>query len=353
LKLGLKIKIQNPKLKGRSKLQERKRPVSVSSAPPSTGAGRAVVFEADIEARPWTRSAGNCEPTHIGCYEGVAERYALLNLELGCFLGLGILSFGFSASLDFWFLNFEFPTALLSLLTVRDRGGDCFTAGAMSSIMTTTVFRWLTVGIFGVACTVSADVLELKNGTVLNGTYSGGNASAINFQTSAGMQVINISQTAALTFTGRNAAAAPAAAAAAAPAAGGSVTLPAGTTLLVRLMDPVSSQNAAGTKFTTRLEYDLMAGNAVAVKAGTTIYGQVASSTQARRAIGKSTLDLRLAQISAGGTPVPILTSGHKQAGEESIRKAARGAAAGAAIGAIAGDAGKGAAIGATAGCVE
>ena len=222
--------------------------------------------------------------------------------------------------------------------------------------MKTELQRILFAGVLSGAVTVSADVLELKNGTTLNGTYTGGNANAINFQTSAGMQVINPAQAVALTFAGRTPAAptVPAAAApAAAPAASSTVTLPAGTTLLVRLIDPVSSKNAPGTKFTTRLEYDLMAGNVMAVKAGTTIYGQVASSTQARRAIGKSTLDLRLAQISGGGTPVPILTSGYQQAGEESIRKAARGAAAGAAIGAVAGDAGAGAAIGATAGALK
>ena len=221
--------------------------------------------------------------------------------------------------------------------------------------MKTVLQKFLVAGALTSAAAASADVLELKNGTVLNGTYAGGGADTINFRTSAGMQIINPAQAVALTFTARTAAAAPAAAApAAAPTpAGNTVTLAAGTTLLVRLLDPVSSQNPAGTKFTTRLEYDLMAGNVVAVKGGTTIYGQIASSTQARRAVGKSTLDLRLASISAGGTPVPILTSGYKQAGEESIRKAARGAAAGAAIGAIAGDAGKGAAIGATAGALK
>ena len=56
---------------------------------------------------------------------------------------------------------------------------------------------------------VSADVLELKNGTVLNGKYAGGNADAINFETSAGMQVINPGQAVALTFTARTPAPAP------------------------------------------------------------------------------------------------------------------------------------------------
>ena len=92
-----------------------------------------------------------------------------------------------------------------------------------------------------------------------------------------------------------------------------------------------------------------MADGVVVAPAGTVIYGKVQSSTQARRAFGKSTLDLRLAQMVVGGSPLPISTSSFQEAGEASIKKAARGAAAGAAIGAIAGDAGKGAAIGATA----
>ena len=56
------------------------------------------------------------------------------------------------------------------------------------------------------------------------------------------------------------------------------------------------------------------------------------------------------------GQPMPISSSSYKEAGEASIKKAARGAAAGAAIGAIAdgGDgAAKGAAIGATAGALR
>jgi hypothetical protein len=121
---------------------------------------------------------------------------------------------------------------------------------------------------------------------------------------------------------------------------------------LVRMMDSVSSRNAPGANFTTRLEYDLVVNGVVAVKGGTIIYGKVQSSSQAGRAVGRSTLDIRLAQMVVGGSPVPIATSGYQQAGQASIAKAAKGAAAGAAIGAIAGDAGKGAAIGATAGAL-
>jgi len=210
----------------------------------------------------------------------------------------------------------------------------------------------LSITAMGLCVPAHADVLELKNGTVLNGKYVGGTAVTVRFESSAGTQVLETSQIVALTFTTPAGAAAttaqPAVAPAAAPAK--SVTLPAGTMLLVRMMDSISSKNPAGTKFTTKLEYDVTSGGVVAVKGGTVIYGQVQSSTQARRAVGKSTLDLRLAQIVVGGQPVPITSSGFQEAGEASIKKAARGAAAGAAIGAIADDAaGKGAAIGATA----
>ncbi len=216
-----------------------------------------------------------------------------------------------------------------------------------------------------------ADVLELKNGTVLNGRYSGGTAGTLRFETSAGLQVIETSQVIALTFTTpAPTAPAPAPAPSAAPAPAlapvaavpvatttapvhpKTVTLPTGTMLLVRIIDSISSRNPPGTPFTTKLEYDLSANTVVALKAGTTIYGRVQSSSQAGRAVGRSTLDLRLTQIIIGGQPIPIMTTGHKEAGQASIAKAAKGAGAGAAIGAIAGDAGKGAAIGATAGAL-
>lgn len=212
------------------------------------------------------------------------------------------------------------------------------------------------------APTARADVLELKNGTVLNGKYMGGTTAVIRFETEAGVKAIETSQAIALTFTTpATATSLPAidVSTAAAPAGtlsptvqSKSVTLPSGTMLLVRMMDSVSSRNPPGTPFTTRLEYDLGANGTVAVKGGTIIYGQILDSTQARRVAGRSTLDLHLTRMVIGGQPVSLLTSGHKEAGAASIAKAAKGAGAGAAIGAIAGDAGKGAAIGATAGAL-
>ena len=208
--------------------------------------------------------------------------------------------------------------------------------------------------------TLRADVLELKNGTVLNGAYVGGTAGTLRFETSAGVQVLETSQLIALTFTSHSTTTTTPTAAAPAPAQDSavsqSVTLSAGTMLLVRMADGVSSRNGQGAQFTTKLEYDLVAEGVKAIPAGTVIYGRVQSATQARRAVGQSTLDLRLTQAVIGGTPLPISTSSYKEAGEASIKKAARGAAAGAAIGAIVdggSGAGKGAAIGATVGALR
>lgn len=206
-----------------------------------------------------------------------------------------------------------------------------------------------------------ADVLELKNGSILSGKYVGGTAATVRFETTDGVQVLETSGIMALTFTaapqaGTPAPAAPApapapvATAPAAPAtAPAAATLPSGTMLLVRMMDSVSSHSRVGSTFTTKLEYDLVVDGKVAIKMGTVIYGKVQQSKQAGRAVGRSVLDVRLTSVVPAGSPIPIATSNYAEAGAASIRKAAGGAAVGATVGAIAGDAGKGAAIGATA----
>jgi hypothetical protein len=212
----------------------------------------------------------------------------------------------------------------------------------------------LAIGITFVASNASADVLELKNGNILNGKYAGGTAGTVRFETSQGVQVLETSQITALTFTGGGAGAAAAAPAAQAPApaaASGSVSVPAGTTLLVRMMDGASSKDSRGKRFTTTLETDLVVGGRLVAKAGTKVYGRVQEATSAGRYMGKSTLDLRLSELTVGGALVPIMTGPYAQAGEGSMRKTARGAAAGAAIGAIA-DGGDGAAKGAAIGAV-
>ena len=197
--------------------------------------------------------------------------------------------------------------------------------------------------------TASADTLELKNGTVLQGKYLGGTADTVRFETSNGMQIVSYDGIKNMSVAPAAPAAAPAAAAPA-PAAPTKVTVPAGTVLLVRMMDSVSSQNSAGATFSTKLEYDLAINNVVVARAGTVVYGKVQSATQARRGSGRSTLDIRLTQMSVNGTQVPIVSSSYAQAGESSGKKVAKAAAVGAIVGNNAnggGRGGEGAAVGA------
>jgi hypothetical protein len=135
------------------------------------------------------------------------------------------------------------------------------------------------------------------------------------------------------------------------------VTLPAGTQILVRMLDTVdSSQNPQGYRFTTVLETNLAFNGSVIVPAGNTVYGRLAAAKQAGRATGSSNLTLELTDIVVHGTAYPILTSDYEVKGSSSGKRTAKrllgGAGLGAAIGAMAGNAGKGAAIGATAGGV-
>jgi hypothetical protein len=58
-----------------------------------------------------------------------------------------------------------------------------------------------TIATLSVCILVRADVLELKNGTVLSGKFVGGSPGIVRFETSGGVQVIETSQAVALTFT--------------------------------------------------------------------------------------------------------------------------------------------------------
>jgi hypothetical protein len=128
------------------------------------------------------------------------------------------------------------------------------------------------------------------------------------------------------------------------------VTIPAGTTLLVKLDKAVSSSDKPGTKFSGVLQGDLAGTGGVAVKAGTPVYGDVTESKKAKRLRGKAQVTYALSQVNINGQLVPIVTQPIEDVAASSTRKTAKGAAAGAAIGAVAdgGDgAAKGAAIGA------
>lgn len=130
------------------------------------------------------------------------------------------------------------------------------------------------------------------------------------------------------------------------------VTVPVGTSLLVRMIDTVdSSKNAVGSRFSASLEANLEVDGVVVAPAGTKMYGRLVQSKEAGRVAGKSELRLELTEIVLNGTTHPVLSSDYQLTGKSSGGRSAKrifgGAGLGAAVGAIAGNAGMGAAIGA------
>lgn len=129
------------------------------------------------------------------------------------------------------------------------------------------------------------------------------------------------------------------------PPAPKSVTLPAGTKLLVRLTEAVSTQtHSAGTRFSSVLDIDLAADGVVVAPKGSKVYGTIVESIGGRR-IGNQRLVAEFTEISIDDKLVPIKT---EQVGAEGAEGGAiKTVGAGALIGAAAGDAGADAAIGA------
>jgi hypothetical protein len=143
-------------------------------------------------------------------------------------------------------------------------------------------------------------------------------------------------------------------AAAAAAQSKNKITVPAGTRILIRTVDPIdSSKQKTGYRFTATLETNLQADNVVVAPRGSTVYGRLAQASSAGRMSGSSELTLELTDVLINGTAYPLLTSTYeikgKGEGGNTAKKVVGGAGLGALIGGIAGG-GKGAGIGAAAG---
>jgi hypothetical protein len=129
------------------------------------------------------------------------------------------------------------------------------------------------------------------------------------------------------------------------------ITVPAGTRILIRMIDSIdTTKQKTGFKFTASLETNLQAEDMVVAPRGTLVYGQLVSASSAGSMKGSSELTLELTDIMINNTAYPLLTSTYeikgKGEGGNTAKKVVGGAGLGALIGGIAGG-GKGAGIGA------
>jgi hypothetical protein len=132
------------------------------------------------------------------------------------------------------------------------------------------------------------------------------------------------------------------------------VTVPAGTRILIRMIDSVDSRaQSAGDRFTASLETNLQVGDVVVAHRGRTIYGRLDSVSSAGRMSGSSELALELTDLVIDGTAYPLITTTYEIKGSGEGSKTARdvigGTGLGALVGGLAGG-GKGTGIGALAG---
>jgi hypothetical protein len=236
------------------------------------------------------------------------------------------------------------------------------------------------------AAMMTGDTLELKNGSVIKGTYVGGTDTRISFRVGSSVQQYAVADVSSLKFDERESAApsrspafaerapenAPAAYAptpsAQSPAPNStpvpavtsssiprttaeSVVVPSGTQITVRTIDAVDSdKNHPGDKFQASLEQPLVVNDITVAPKGASVYGKLQQVQEAGQLTGKSQLRLALTGIVINGQTYPLSSGEYevsgKSRGKSTATKVGGGAALGALIGAIAGG-GKGAAIGA------
>jgi len=132
------------------------------------------------------------------------------------------------------------------------------------------------------------------------------------------------------------------------------VTIPSGTGLTVRLVDPIDSEkNQVGDTFHATLNTPLSINGEVVVPSGSDVQGHLVNVKSAGKFAGQSIVVLQLDSITSGGSTYNIQTDQYSKQGssrgKNTAEKVGAGAGIGAIIGAIAGG-GKGAAIGAAAG---
>ncbi len=239
-----------------------------------------------------------------------------------------------------------------------------------------------------------ADSLELKNGSLIKGTYVGGTESQVSFRVGSSVQQYNVADIASIKFESSENSRSSSEPGFATrddrdsrrnrdvrrddsesvarndsprdrdndrsltnhqPSYSSSnsdrVTVPTGTRVTVRTIDSIDSdKNRVGDKFTASLEQPLYVNDVLVAPKGADVYGRLDEAKEAGHIEGRSQLKLSLTGIMVNGQVVPITTGDYEVAGKSrgsnTAKKVGGGAAVGAVIGAIVGG-GKGAAVGA------
>jgi len=179
-----------------------------------------------------------------------------------------------------------------------------------------------------------ADTLELVDGSLVEGRYTGGNSSSIMFEAAGEVTAYETSEIVAL-YLSDGVAEAEAIAAAPAPQV---LTVPEGTRLLIRTSEALDSKrHPAGHRFRGQLEGALVVQGEEIAPRGSTVYGQITHAKKSGRVAGSSELAIEFTDLMIGDQLFPIATSGLEAqtggTGKQTVGRTARAAAVGGLIG--------------------
>lgn len=219
----------------------------------------------------------------------------------------------------------------------------------------------------------SADQLTLRNGSVVQGTYLGGTARQVRMDVNGGIQTYEIDQVRSISFVDDGYQQAPppppppgpapsdyssrnAPPAQSYPGSRGQlgITIPADTTVTVRMIDAVNSQTTrVGQTFRASIDEPIVVDGRQVIPRGADVITKLVDDQKSGKLQGRTALTMALVSISVNGQMVDVTSTDVRTAsssrGARTAGVVGGGAAVGAIIGALAGG-GKGAAIGATSG---
>jgi hypothetical protein len=84
-------------------------------------------------------------------------------------------------------------------------------------------------------------------------------------------------------------------------------TIPAGTTLVVRTLNTIHSNDRVGRTFTAQLDQDVAVNGKAVLRAGTKVFGRIEASQANPRQSGPLTLNLT--GVSVNGRTIPVKTA--------------------------------------------
>jgi hypothetical protein len=226
--------------------------------------------------------------------------------------------------------------------------------------------QWLTAMlVLAVSVTLSADRVKLRSGKIVAGTFIGADSRAVRVLLESGqVSEIAIEEAVSVEFSARKPPPPPPpptppparASAPAPPPPKPVVTVPAGTTVNVRLSQAIDADvSQAGHLFKGVVDDPVTVGGAIVIPRGASAMLQAVKVEQSGKMKGSDKVSLKLNAINFGGKVYEVSTTyvetKGKGEGKKTGRKVGGGAGLGAIVGGIAGG-GQGAAIGAAVGAV-